>query len=387
MGTQSQARFCHPAGRGPDRCGCIASGRPLAPPGIGAASDRIAGPAPGPAWQVCAFGAVIVPRASDTRMFRSRSLAPLLIVALAAPAQAQVVFDVDFDGSTGMLTAGERDQVAAHLKEAGRRWAAAMSVNQPRSIQLRVGIAAIATANGGSLGSAFVGVIDGRDTFEQGVAYELRTGIDPNGTDADGQVNFGLDYLRNELWFDPDPVARTAPVPLNRTDALSIALHELGHIIAYNGWADLTTGVPPPTYWSVFDRWMSPGAPTLFAGPWASSLWGATPDLTTGNNKHWGNPPTDAPVPAGPRRRQPPVRWLDGRPVPTLACDLPLSIAAPAPGSAAALALAQGSGLVDQLMNGLVVYRGTRYDIAALDHGTLLDVGALFEPLFRNGFE
>jgi hypothetical protein len=323
-------------------------------------------------------------------MRRTRSLIALLTlaIALAPSAQAQVVFDVEFDGSAGMLTAGERAQVESHLKEAGRRWAAAMSVNQPRSIQLRVGIAAITTANGGSLSTAFVGVIEGRNTFEQGVAHELRTGVDPNGTDADGQVNFGLDYLRNELWFDPDPVARTAPVPLDRTDAMSIALHEMGHIIAYNGWADLTTGVPPPTFWSPFDRWMIPGAPTLFGGPWAGSIWGGMPDLTTGNNKHWGNPQPDAQgAAAGPRHRHPPVRWIDGRPVPPLACELPLSIAAPAPGSAAALALAQGASLIDQLMNGVVYYRGTRYDIAPLDIATLIDVGALSEPLFRNGFE
>ena len=210
-------------------------------------------------------------------MARQRVLAPFAALLLAASAQAQVVFDVSFDATAAPLTAGERAQVESHLKEAGRRWAAAMAVTQPRSIQLRVGIAAISTANGGSLSTAFVGVVLGRNTFEQGVAHELRTGVDPNGAEPDGQVNFGLDYLRNELWFDPDPVARTAPVPAGRTDAMSVALHELGHIIAYNGWADLTTGVPPATFWSPFDRWMIPGAPTVFAGPVATPTWGSAP--------------------------------------------------------------------------------------------------------------
>jgi hypothetical protein len=317
-----------------------------------------------------------------------RCLVLLCALASTAAVQAQVVFDVGFDASAGALTAGERAQVESHLKEAGRRWAAAMAVTQPRSIQLRVGIAAIPTANGGSITTAFVGVIQGRNTFEQGVAHELRTGVDPNGAEPDGQVNFGLDYLRNELWFDPDPVARTAPVPPGRTDAMSVALHELGHIIAYNGWADLTTGVPPPTFWSPFDRWMIPGSPTVFAGPVATPTWGSPPDVTTGNNKHWGNPALAAfAPPAGPRRPQPPVRWVDGRPMPPLGCDLPMSIDAPPSGSSGGGAHLLGASLVDQLMNGVVFVRGSRYDITTLDRATLLDVGALSDPIFASGFQ
>jgi hypothetical protein len=311
---------------------------------------------------------------------------PLLLVMLVAnPALAQVEFNVSFDATAAMLTPAERGQVESHLREAGRHWAQAMAITGARSIELRVGIAAIPTANGASLTTVFVGVINGRNTFEQGAAAELRTGADPNGADPDGHINFGLDYLRNELWFDPDPIARTAPVPANRTHAMSVALHELGHVIAYNGWADLNTGVPPATFWSTFDRWMQPGAPTLFLGPGAVQSWGVPPDLTTGNNKHWGNPAAGAPP--GVPQRLPQVQWRYGAPVPFPACSLPLTAQAPPSHDRESSAAHAGGTLIDEPMNGVVFFRGTRYDITPLDRATLIDLGLLNDLIFAGGFQ
>jgi len=308
----------------------------------------------------------------------------LLGLALAPCGHAQVVWNVSFDASASVLTAPERAQVTSHLQEAGRRWAAAMGVTAPRSIEIEVRVASVPTANGSSVTSSFVGVINGRNTFEQGVASELRTGIDPNAGEPDGFVIFGLAYLRNELWFDPDPVARIAPVPADRTDAMSVALHEIGHVIGYNGWADLQTGVPPPTFWSTFDRWMQPGAPTLFTGPRAVRRWGGAPDLTTGNNKHWGNPVAGLPAPA--RQPVPQVQWRDGRPAPQPACRM-LSLSAPPPGSALDRLRLPGGSPRHELMNGVVFFRGNRYDITPLDRATLDDLDLILDRLLRSGFQ
>ncbi len=298
----------------------------------------------------------------------------------AASAGAQPIVQVGFDASASMLTAQERADIGSHLVAAGRLWAVALGITRPVTIDVRVGIAPIATANGASVATAPVGVVAGRDTYEQGAAYELRTGVDVNGAQADAIVNIGLAYLRDELWFDPDPLARTAPVPADRTDAMSVFLHEWGHVLAYNGWSDPTSGAPPATYWSTFDRWMQPGAPTLFAGPASSLSWGSAPDLTTGNNKHWGN--ADATTVAV--RAAPPVAWRDGAPVPWKACELLPSRDAPPSGDAA---LRGAGGLIDELMNGVVFYRGTRYGLSALDRALLLDVGLLDERLFASGFD
>jgi len=310
-------------------------------------------------------------------LFGARTVALALAFAgLPSLAVAQVTFDVTFDVSADVLTTTEKDNVAAHLREAGRRWIAVIPVGGARSIEVRVFVDNIPTANGASATTGFIGVVDGRDTYEQGVAHELRTGVDPNGADADANITFGLDYLRNELWFDPDPVSRTATVPTNRTDAMSVALHEMGHVLAYNGWADLATGQPPADYWSVFDSWMIPGTPTLFAGPAADAAWGVLPDLTIGNIMHWGNMMgrADSSVAC---RAQPSQGTL--APTPRV-CDAPRSENrdrnAPA-----------GASLIDQLMNGVVFYRGYRYDISALDLGVLEDVGLRSAYLFANGFE
>ncbi|HJU38368.1 MAG TPA: hypothetical protein VJ724_02255 [Tahibacter sp.] len=312
-----------------------------------------------------------------------RPLVAAAFALAACAAHAQVTFTVDFDASANVLTTAERDAVAAHLRDAGRRWAQALGITAARAIELRVAVSNVPTANGTSNTSAAIGTIAGRTTYEQGVAYELRTGTDPNGAAPDGTVTFGLTYLRNELWFDPSPETRTAPVPIDRTDAMSVALHELGHILAYNGWADLTTGVSPATYWSTFDRWMQPGAPSTITGPYSVAAWGYAPDVTTGNNKHWGNAMRLAD--ARPGRALAPVEWAYGAPVPQATCELPASVDAPP--SFVRDALVPDATLIDELMNGVVFYRGTRYDIGALDRALMSDVGLMVDAIFGNGFQ
>jgi hypothetical protein len=299
------------------------------------------------------------------------------------PAQGQVNWPVSFDASTAQLTAQERSQLSSHFQEAGRRWAAVTDVSGPRSIEIEFVVStAIARATGGSVTSGFVTRIGMRDTFEQGAAAELRTGTDPNAGDPDVRITINPTYLRDELWFDPDPVARTATVPLDRTDAMSVALHELGHALAYNGWADLNTGVPPDTFWSTFDQHFVPGAPSRFNGPFAVATFGTQPDLTTGNNKHWGNAST---IKRLPHWREP-IRFENGVPVPQLHCETPPSVDLPA--GQRTKALAQGGPLLDELMNGVRFFRGFRYDIGSLDLAALRDVGLpVQEVLFENGYE
>lgn len=324
-------------------------------------------------------------RLSRQQMGARAALAGLLLLA-AAEAPAQVSFNIAFDASANVLTATEKNNVISHLQEAGRRWVGVLAIGGPRSIEITVFISNIPTASGASAVSSFVGTINGRETYEQGVAAELRLGTDPNGAAGDAIVTFGLAYLRDELWFDPDPQARTAPVPLDKTDAMSTALHELGHILAYNGFADVNTGQPPATFWSIWDRWMIPGQPTVFSGPNAVASWGSMPDLTTGNINHWANPVQSPAVVAGESCADTITRWQDGAPVPRQ-CLAPASVDAPASMDAEPMHSIAAGNLVDQLMNGIVFYRGTRYDISALDLAVLRDVGFTVDRIFVAGFE
>jgi len=299
------------------------------------------------------------------------------------PVFAQATFPVSFAASASDLTQLERNHLTSHYQAAGQEWAQMLGISQVRSIEIVIGVENIATANAGSATSVFFGIFGNRDTFEQGAAYELRTGIDPNGGSADVVVNIGLDYLRNELWFDPDPAGRTVQVPLDKTDAMSSALHEMGHALAYSGWAN-GLGVAPEDFWSTFDRWMQGSAPTLFQGPASMIVYGGAPELTTNNINHWGNAPglnqaTESP------QSSPSVLWRDGAPVPGNNCTGLASVDRPSPQPEPTSAI----NLLDQLMNGVSFTRGTRYYISALDMAALNDAGLLTdtELIFRNGFE
>src|SRR3954462_11318634 len=74
-----------------------------------------------------------------------------------------------------------------------------------------------------------------RDIFEQGAAFEVRTGTDPNGANPDIRIRIGTACLTNQLWFDPHPETRTDPIPANHIDALSVFIHEFGHAFAAIG--------------------------------------------------------------------------------------------------------------------------------------------------------
>jgi hypothetical protein len=307
------------------------------------------------------------------------------LILCATAASAQVQFPVSFDASAAALNETERAYVTSHMQAAGGRWVEWLDLDGARSIEIEVALdAAVPYASGISLTTALVTNEAGRDVFEQGAAHELRTGVDPNGPQPDARVVFNLGYLRNELWFDPDPVGRWAPVPSDRTDAMSTALHELGHVLAYNGWAD-GAGVPPATYWSTFDRWMLAGTPTTFDGPQVVQIWGSRPELTTGNIHHWAN----GPVPTLKRHRVPaPERWQDGVPLPAFACDGPVPADAPAAHDAVHAKGNLPPGLVYELMNGVVFYRGSRYDVSPLDRAAIADAGLPVKPIvFADGFE
>ncbi len=187
----------------------------------------------------------------------------------------------------------------------------------------------IPRATGRSVTSSFVRNNGIYNIFEQGAAAEIRTGIDPNEDQPDIELNFNPDYLINELWFDPNPSTRTALVPTNKTDAVSVFLHELGHAFAFNGWMDGITGTMPGDYQSPFDEKVSfDGTNFFFDGAKAISIYGSPVPITYGNPFHLGN---NSPRP--------------------------------------------GSNLIPDLMNGIVYNRGIRYNISNLDVAILTDTG------------
>jgi hypothetical protein len=244
----------------------------------------------------------------------------------SASAHAAITSSVSFNDPFGQATS-LYSAIDSHVAAALAAWGT--SLTGSANVAVRIDISdATPRATGASIASGFVRAAGSYNVFEQGLAYELRTGIDPNGAASDVVLTLNPNYLANELWFDPNPTLRSAAVATNRTDAMSVFLHEFGHAIGFNGWGDAVTGVPPATYRSTWDDLVSfNGANTFFNGARAIGLYGAPVPITYGNNFHIGNLP-------GP-----------------------------------------GSNLVPDLMNGVQFNRGTRYNISSMDLAILSDVG------------
>jgi len=269
------------------------------------------------------------------QFLRHALLASALGLATAAAAadtgRIQVVFADPGASYSSYHAKLERLTVAA-----GRSWlqhldGAAAVVD----LTVSIGFASMPTASGRSVTSGPAGsTADGRTLWSQGAAYELRTGIDPNGAAPDIEFLIGIDgYLQSELWFDPDPLQRSAAVPGHQTDAMTVLMHEFGHALGFNGWLDAASGAAPGRFLSTFDALVQPmatpqGTALFFTGAQAMAVHGGPVPLTLGSYTHLGND----------------VAGL-------------------------------GPDLVPDLMNGVVFDRGVRAGILALDLAMLSDTG------------
>ena len=257
-------------------------------------------------------------------------LAVLLTLAAGlGDARASVIYNVSFNDPGGQY-AGYYSQLRTDIQAAGSDWARYLVGSG--TINISVQFANIPTLSSYSMTSAYVGNNGSIAVYEQGALAKLQSNGSGGGIDA--TINVGTAYLTNELWFDPNPYARTARVPTNKTDAESAFIHEFGHIFAFAGWRNPSTGALGGNYESTFDSLITQKNGYLyFTGKHAESVYGGPVPLTYGNYEHDGNQ-------------------------------------APGP----------GSNLLSDLMNGVLFYRGTRYDISALDLAILDDTGVELTP-------
>jgi hypothetical protein len=279
-------------------------------------------------------GGVPVGRAGEMSPpnYATKYLLPLRPSLPPQAGPATITYNVTFTEPGGPY-ASYYPAITAALQAAGAEWNKHLVGSG--NLEVEISMANIPTMDGTSVSNGFVRNNGTRDIYEQGAAYEIRTGIDPNGADPDIRIRIGTAYLTNEVWFDPNPQTRNAPIPANKIDAISVFTHELGHAFVFNGWMNGTTGQLPPTYMSTMDEHSSfDGNNLFFNGTGAAGRDGGPVPLTYGNYGHIGN---NAPRP--------------------------------------------GSNLLLDLMNGVVYYYQTRYFISPLDSEITRDCGIAIPAL------
>jgi len=141
-----------------------------------------------------------------------------------------------------------------------------------------------------SYASATRWTTDGASTvWLSGTASELRTGIDPNGATPDINVYVDGGDLSHFFFDLADPVSRTAPVPSNEIDFMSVILHELGHGFGFGGYGDGSTPMQSGAAESGYDRYVRfYGGSPYFVGPTAEAVYGGPVPLTPGSYYHYG---------------------------------------------------------------------------------------------------
>lgn len=246
-----------------------------------------------------------------------------------------IVYSVTFN-DPGSAYAAYYSAITSNLQAAGANWARYIIGSGNLEVEVVI-TTSVPRITGASVTSGFVRNDGTRDIFEQGAAYEIRTGIDPNGATPDIRISINPTYLTSNMWFDPNPTQRTDPIPPNHTDAISLFEHELGHAFVFNGWMDGTNGQLPPNYMSTFDANVYfDGTNFFFIGSNAEARYGGPVAITFGNPFHLGN---NSPRP--------------------------------------------GSNLIGDLMNGVFYNYQTRYRISPVDLEIARDCGVAVTPYLQ----
>jgi len=207
------------------------------------------------------------------------------------------------------------------------------------TIEIEIDVTPTTRANGGPVTVVPDGTNGSRTVYEAGTISEMTTGSHPSGTPPDIVISIDPTYLQDELWLDPNP-GGPSPIPSNRTDAVSVLRHELGHSFGIITYRDLSTGTLPAAYEMTWDELtqIDGSGHAWFTGANAEAVYGGPVPVTSVQNgeqyAHLGNSLSDADS--------------------------------------------------NDLMNGLQFNEGTAYHISSLDLAILKDLGAPITTLTPN---
>jgi hypothetical protein len=288
-----------------------------------------------------------------------------LIIAfvLASESRAGLSFDFRYiDDSTGTFASrgwlDPNSLFQRNIAAAATLWGDQFASDE--TIIVRVDPMSFVARAGGtaSLGRSLYKNAQDQEVWEVGPLTRILTGDNPGEEFFGYDILLGFDaaYVENNYWFDPQPELRVEPVPTNKGDFLSVALHELGHGFGLAGFRDFATGeiisdnttvIDDLSYFGGNGDPIGPGGqrnPMYFDGEMAARLFGS-----------------DLPV-----THKPPGHPLHGQNFYHLsACD---------PGAA--------DGLEGTLMNGCAIPAGDRLHITPFDLAVYADMGYPMANLF-----
>lgn len=232
------------------------------------------------------------------------------------------------------VLAGYHDTIRQNMARAFQDYAALFNSSANIQIEIKIQPTAVGRMSGRSLTNTSIGTFNGRTILEEGAVHKLRTGRDLNGSTADVEIMIDPSYFQTYVWPDPNPATRSTPIPVNKTDLVSLSLHELGHAFGINGFMNIYTGQLPDGWIGSFDRFVQKDRSYWFTGAKAMQTYGGRVPLTTTNSTqniyHLGDPST-----------------------------------------------ASTDRLHNTLMNGSVFYNQTRYSLSEIEKAIFQDLGLL----------
>lgn len=275
----------------------------------------------GPAEAGCLEGRLVSMRAI------SRSVCGVCAAGmLALPALGGVTFRVTVNDPEGLLT-GTETAIASSVVGAGSLWSRRLMGETELWVEVRPAVE-IDTIDCRSFTWSYFETLEGAiDVFEPGASVHVRNGFPASSFDPDIILEINPKHAALDLWFDPDPAARTEPVDPERIDAVSEFARGLGRAFGFDGWMNGTDGTFAGTERSTFDRHVDfSGTEFFFEGVNAMGVYAGPVPMTFGVPFRLGNEPP-----------------------------------------------AQGADLLDDLMSGRELEAGRRYDVSDLDFAILRD--------------